>query len=637
MICLSANIKPSWLLKPSFITISLLSFLSTQVAAAPEIIKFWLVDATTNTRLVELEDYQRLTLPYLPSQMSIEAETNDETQSVIMKIDDVESSSENVAPYALKGDYPSGDFNSAPELRVPGWISVSAQPYSVDNAGGTAGLEKSLSLYLYKPDFLVTNNLDIGDYNPGDGYCSTTKPLGLTLQLDTANVTEPVLLGEQTKIKDDNQPKKLIKNKPVLTKSDSKLNFNPELGITSAFFEPPSDIANPYIPNLTGCTLRAAIEEANALAGTQSILVDGTKGTYNLSLGQLDITEGVTVRGHKMPIIDAHQKSRIFFIDGKGENIIVNIQGLDMTRGKPIFDGRGGAIYIYNEALVQMSDSIVRESRGNFGGGIYLQTGADLTMWRSAIRDNIAGTPDDGIDGGGITQRGGGIFNSKGNITIYDSSIYDNLAVRGGGLSNYGGTMRIENSSILGNKANAYGGGIENRHQADKNGILHLSFVTIANNMAGASPNHPVEERTGGGLYNTGWAYMASSIMTSNTDFWYAGDVHHSPDCYSPDKYDFKSYRNNIVGVLNNNCSFTDYAWGNDGLIDYGTESMPLDPGLMLRQYQGDLAYHYILNSSIALDNGGSTSSIYPCKDHDMRGKKRPVNGICDIGAIERQ
>src|SRR5690606_25010235 len=40
----------------------------------------------------------------------------------------------------------------------------------------------------------------------------------------------------------------------------------------------------------TGCTLRAAIEEANALAGAQTISIDGRIGTYALTKGELVIT-----------------------------------------------------------------------------------------------------------------------------------------------------------------------------------------------------------------------------------------------------------------------------------------------------------------------------------------------------------
>ncbi len=641
------SLRTSLSRKFDLILFSFLIFFSAQSFASPEIIRFWLVDATTNTRITEIEEYQRLTLPFLPTQLSIEAEANGETQSVVMKIEHVESSTENLAPYSLEGDN-SGDFVPVPELRQPGWLRISAQPFSADNAGGNAGEEQSLSLYLYQPDFLVTSTLDRGDYDPGDGYCTITKPLGITdLQTNTViptQVLKPDRLGlsENTQIKDaKNINNSFAKAGSRTTKARINSSINPELSLTSAFNEPIYDFSENYVfvfPK--GCTLRAAIEEANALAGNQSILVDGTKGTYTLNQGQLEITEGVTIRGHEMPLIDANKKSRIFKVDGEGDNIIVNLQGLDIARGRVSTSDRGGAISIDNNALVQMSDSIVRESQANYGGGIYLQGGGDLTMWRSAVRDNIAGTPENGISGGGVTQRGGGI-STQGefcNVTIRDSSIFDNLAVRGGGLSNFAGTMRIENSSVVDNEALALGGGIENQ----AGGTIHMSFATIVNNQAGTSFAPPPSHRKGGGLYNNGTAFMASSIMAGNTDD-FTGDEHLSPDCHSPDKGDFTSYRNNVVGVLNSNCSLTDYGWGNDAWIDYGDDTSPLDPGLSEFQiskglFEVDLANYFPTTTSIVLGNGATQSaSLYPCPDHDMLGNPRPLSARCDIGAMERK
>ena len=623
-----------------------LVFFSAQAVASPDIIRFWLVDAESDTRIIELEKYQTLTLPFLPTKLSIEAEANDETQSVEMKIEGVHSSTENISPYALKGDS-NGDFVPVPELRTPGWLTISAQPFSAANANGDAGSEASLPLYLYKPDFLVRNGRDVGDYEPGDGYCSITAPRVSIDDFVVATATPDVLPEDKLRADALLPASARSKEKAIEASRREKSQFKVSTDTVA-----PDVLDEPAKPNwhddsydlvdpstAHGCTLRAAIEEANALPGSQSILIDGNRGPFKLTKGQLTITEGVTVRGHEMPLIDADKRSRVFYIDGGGDNIIVNLQQLDIARGKVDPSSRGGAIRIVNNALVQMSDSIVRESRANFGGGFYLQSGGDLTMSRSAVRDNIAGTPDNGITGGGVTQRGGGIYNLEGNVTIRDSAIFDNLAVRGGGLSNKGGTMRVENSSVIGNEALAIGGGIENHHNGAEKGNLHLVFATIANNQAGTSLAPPADQRGGGGLYNSGWAYMASSILADNSDGWSAGDAHHSPDCHSPDIYDFKSYRNNVVGVLNDNCSLTDYSWGNTAWIDFGTEAAPLNPGLTSRFFQGHLAYHNISASSVALDNGGSSSesAIYPCEDHDMRSRPRPVGAGCDIGAVERQ
>ena len=210
-------------------------------------------------------------------------------------------------------------------------------------------------------------------------------------------------------------------------------------------------------------------------------------------------------------------------------------------------------------------------------------------------------------------------------MTVRESSISDNLAVRGGGISNFGGTFRVEDSSIIDNEALGIGGGIENHDNGAETGVLHLAFATVAHNQAGTSVKPPADQRTGGGLYNTATAFMASSILAENTDAYSAGQQYHGPDCYSPTQYGFTSYRNNLVGVLNGNCAFADYSWGNTGGINFGTEGSPLDPELTSKFSAGHRHYRNLMAGSPAIDAGGSAAAIYPCGDLDGRGGLRPV------------
>lgn len=576
--------------------------------AAPEVVQFWLVDANTNTRLVELSDYQTLQLPVLPSGLSIEAVANDETESVQMRIGATVSSTESLLPYSLGGDA-SGDFVPVPALRTPGWITISAQPYSSDAAAGIAGATATVHLYVNQPNFFVTDTRDVSDSSPGDGICSAPR---------------------------------------LIFTSDQATTLSPLIGVKAGDIVPQDSLtdASNVIGNLTlqlrgGCTLRAAIEEANALPGAQKILVDGTRGTYALSKGRLTITSPMTITGHELPLIDAQRSlPGVFRIDGGGDDILVNLQGLEIAGGSTAVD-RGGGLWIDNNAHVQLSDSVIRDNEANYGGGIYLQNGGDLNMRHTVVRNNKAGGDPEDFGGGGVTQRGGGIFNLGGVVTIDDSAIFDNAAVRGGGLSNFGGTVHINNSSVIDNRAASIAGGIENRANNGTQGNLHLSFVTIAYNEAGVTAGDPANQRIGGGLYNTSWVYMANSILARNTDYYTThgdSDPNHAPDCYSPTLYNFKSFRRNTVGVLNAQCSFTDYSWGTTAWIDAGTVATPLNPMFMARSWWGEFAYYNLLPSSPALDNAATASdSLFPCADHDMRSRPRPVGAGCDRGAVERQ
>jgi hypothetical protein len=642
-------------------TASIFAFATVNCLAAPTVERMWLIDADTDTRIMQLEDYQSIPLPVISDNLSIEAEVNGETESVIMEINHVQSSLENLAPYSLVGDS-SGDFDPAAELNNPGWIDISATPYSEDSAAGVQGDEFHLNLYLYQPDFFVNNPLDIGDYNPGDGYCST-KPIytippwlvkkRIPLELETR---DELMLNLERKEEDrrkfytevEAQQARSEKERESISWNYDRIDWShnslepsktKDLTIVDReIIKLPDDFVWPPFVKYGNCTLRAAIEESNALAGNQSVLIDGTIGVFNLTLGELHITDGITLNGYDLPLIDADKRSRVFRLGTGEDDFIVNMKGLEIANGDPNYlEGRGGAISVDNNILLQISDSMVRDSRANFGGGIYVQ-GGGVTVRRSAIRDNTAGHPDS-FGGGGITQRGGGISGLESNIKIYDSSIFGNRAVRGGGISNFGGTVRVENSSVIENEAMSIGGGIENHHNGPDKGNLHINFSTVAHNDAGVSGAAPSTQRAGGGLYNSGWAYMANSIMSNNSDYWFDSDPEHAPDCYSPNVYDFKSFRNNIVGVLNENCSLTDYSWGNQAWIEHGSNASPLNDQLLnFSHYWDHRKYYMIKSTSLAIDEGNSQSaSLYPCFDNDMRDRPRPVGDGCDIGAIERQ
>ena len=108
----------------------------------PEIVQFWLVDAGTDTKIQKLEDYHSLAFPVLPDELSIEVEASENTESVVLKIEGEIYRTENQVPYALAGDS-SGDFDPVPELQTPGWLDISARPFSANNGTGVAGVEKN--------------------------------------------------------------------------------------------------------------------------------------------------------------------------------------------------------------------------------------------------------------------------------------------------------------------------------------------------------------------------------------------------------------------------------------------------------------------------------------------------------------
>ncbi|MEJ5223541.1 MAG: CSLREA domain-containing protein [Anaerolineales bacterium] len=170
------------------------------------------------------------------------------------------------------------------------------------------------------------------------------------------------------------------------------------------------------------CSLRAAIMEANALAGADVITLP--VGTYLLTLpgadntgagGDLDITESLTITG-------AGSGSTTIQQTVSGERVIhivldvtVSISGVTITGGSGT-TGQGGS-GIYNNGTLTVNNSVITGNTTTYqGGGIYNNSGT-LTITNSTISNNSA------------ARRGGGILTTgSGALTVTNSVIESNTA-----------------------------------------------------------------------------------------------------------------------------------------------------------------------------------------------------------------
>ena len=157
------------------------------------------------------------------------------------------------------------------------------------------------------------------------------------------------------------------------------------------------------------CTLRAAVEETNALAGADAIAVPA--GEYG---GALLITDSVT-------------------IDGAGA-ASTTIRGPSPNGAGSVFSIRCG----YPQLSVAISGVLITAGL-NRGGGIY-NCGHTVTLRAVTIGPN-----------GGAGFDGGGVWNS-GTLSIVDSAIVNNWAQEGGAILNDpSGQVRIVNSTLSAN------------------------------------------------------------------------------------------------------------------------------------------------------------------------------------------
>lgn len=288
-------------------------------------------------------------------------------------------------------------------------------------------------------------------------------------------------------------------------------------------------------------TLRAAIMEANALTGDDTInlpagahAVFGGRDEDAAAAGDLDIAFNgrltITGTGAEVSIIDAGTLDRVFHVLA---NANVSMSGITIRNGNATSGGG-----ILNAGTLTISSSVLSENAGTTGGGINNVVGATLTITDTTISSNgrnLAGR------GGGIYNsgdlaifnctivgnnassnnvgEGGGIFNSEtGTATIASSTIRSNVVApvpgpRGGGIYNLG-TLTVTNSAITENSALVtHGGGLTPIVSGVGGGIyngsatMSITNTTISGNSAAS----------GGGVYNTGQMSVKSSTITNNT------------------------------------------------------------------------------------------------------------------------
>lgn len=110
--------------------------------SATEVVNFTLVNAQTDQDIRTLSDGDTIDLS-IAGRLNIRADTRDEVGSVRFALDDnTDFLTENVAPYALRGDR-NGDYGVW--TPSPGKHTLTATPYTKSGAGGTRGRAKTIT------------------------------------------------------------------------------------------------------------------------------------------------------------------------------------------------------------------------------------------------------------------------------------------------------------------------------------------------------------------------------------------------------------------------------------------------------------------------------------------------------------
>lgn len=274
------------------------------------------------------------------------------------------------------------------------------------------------------------------------------------------------------------------------------------------------------------CTLRAAVQETNALAGPDTITVPA--GSYTLSRfgpgeneaarGDLDVTDDVTVTGAgpAATAVDADGIDRVFHV---APGVSAAVEGVRLTGGSAL-DLTGGGVL--NEGTLGLVDVVVADNHAPEGGGGITNTGT-LSLTNAVVEDNTTVTIGGGIRSGGTLSVGDSVIRDNrslgvagglavlGTATLTGSFVHDNVAesagtsggsLGGGGIGVFPASeVNLISSEVVDNWTGGGGGGI------GAFGTVRLVETTLAHNRA---------DGPGGGIASTGTVEVVASTVAAN-------------------------------------------------------------------------------------------------------------------------
>ncbi|SFN18427.1 right-handed parallel beta-helix repeat-containing protein [Dokdonella immobilis] len=361
------------------------------------------------------------------------------------------------------------------------------------------------------------------------------------------------------------------------------------------------------------CTLRAAVQEANAHAGSDTIfLTAGQVYTLtragqddNAGNGDLDITDDVTIlflASGARPVVDVNGRERAFEVLNDAN---LTLFGFDITGGDATVAGDqsgGGVALNFASGIVQISFMRFYGNRANFGGAVY-NDGDSTTISSSEFFDNESEND--------FADSIGSAIHNRGSITIEYSSIFANSGVGGNNAiavsnrpPNVGvPNMVVSNSTIAEN----IGVGL----WSEDEGNLTVRNSTIVGNtgvglrLAGVDPS----------------LFLRVSVIARNgaTDCVFTG----APGTLSLDRYNLDS--DNTCGLAS-------------GTSNYPNTNPRLTP---LARHGGFTHVSWPLTNSPLIDQGHPVIGSIGCEADDQQFLDRPVdfdgngNARCDVGSVE--
>jgi CSLREA domain-containing protein len=359
------------------------------------------------------------------------------------------------------------------------------------------------------------------------------------------------------------------------------------------------------------CTLRAAIQEANALTGARVITLPA--GTYTFTLAGRDETSAASGD------LNIASGKDITINGGGAASTIIDANGLDRA-----FQSFGGQLTL-NDVTVRNGNSAT-----SFGGCFYMSasltlnrvvvtgcnsgtnSGAGIIVFGSSSAPSTLTLTDTTIAQNTTTGIGGGIYLSSNTVgTITRTTVSGNTASNGAGLQLFGSagspsSVTLSNTTFSGNTATAWGGAMY--FSGETGSAANLTNVTVASNSSGNG---------GGALTVTGVGqFQIRNTIVANS----AGSA--PANCFA--------VVGGVITSLGNNLEFPGTSCGFNLAGDRRA-----NPLLGALATNGGLTQTHSLGAgSPAIDLGdAATCAASPVSGVDQRGRTRPAS--CDAGAYE--
>jgi CSLREA domain-containing protein len=366
-----------------------------------------------------------------------------------------------------------------------------------------------------------------------------------------------------------------------------------------------------YLGVTGGCTLRAAIQEANAISTFCPPIYSinfQVAGTIRLLLGPLTINSGriVTINGLGANVltVSGNNNNGVFVNNGVTTIARLTITGGNVTN---TVGGAGGGVS--SSAITTLNDCVVTGNAARTGGGISA-TGGNLTLNRTTVSANTA-------------NEAGGIYAQGTTTDIRNSTISGNSGANGEGLRNIASgsnsTMTLTNSTVSGNMTTSQNSAIGSDAATGFTSTINLTNCTVTNNSTTSAGDGAIWLRPSGGTHSV---TLKNTIVSGNTSGGLPFD---------------------IEGIVNASSSFNLIGTGG-GLTNgvssniVGVNNPQIGP---LANNTGATQTHALLTGSPAIDKGSAVSGITT----DQRGSTRPIDNPSvpnatggdgsDIGAFE--